>query len=96
MYQFRGIARTDLGDPDGLDDVRKGLEVALEIGDLGTAGSGYSNLASIAYLISPADALDVWNEGIAFDREAAACPSAGTGWWPRARGRSPTSAAGTR
>jgi class 3 adenylate cyclase/tetratricopeptide (TPR) repeat protein len=66
MYQYRGIARTDLGDLEGVDDVRSGLELALEIGDISTAGIGYSNLASNLLPRSPAEALDAWNEGIDF------------------------------
>ena len=66
MYQYRGIARSDLGDPGSIDDVRRGLELALEIGDLSTAGIGYSNLASNLYPLSAKDALAVWTEGIEF------------------------------
>jgi class 3 adenylate cyclase/tetratricopeptide (TPR) repeat protein len=66
MYQYRGIARTDLGDLEGVEDVRKGLELALEIGDLATAGIGYSNLASNQLPTSPSEALDTWNDGIEF------------------------------
>jgi tetratricopeptide (TPR) repeat protein len=66
MYQYRGIARGDLGDPGSVDDVRRGLELALEIGDLATAGIGYSNLASNLYPLSAKDALGVWTEGIEF------------------------------
>jgi class 3 adenylate cyclase/tetratricopeptide (TPR) repeat protein len=64
MYQYRGIARSDLGDFGGLDDVRKGLALAREIGDLAVAGIGYSNLASNLYPHSAAEALTVWNDGI--------------------------------
>src|SRR3954447_1599719 len=66
MHQYRGIARVDLGDLGGIDDIRTGLELALAIGDLATAGIGYSNLASNLYPISATDALDVWTEGIEF------------------------------
>jgi class 3 adenylate cyclase/tetratricopeptide (TPR) repeat protein len=66
MYQYRGIARADLGDIDGIDDVRKGLQLALDAGDLASAGIGYSNLASNLYPISATGALEVWEEGIDF------------------------------
>jgi tetratricopeptide (TPR) repeat protein len=66
MYQYRGIARSDLGDLGGLDDVRRGLELAREIGDLTTQSHGYANLASNLLPVSPTQALDVWNEGIEF------------------------------
>ena len=64
MYQYRGIARADLGDLGGVDDIRAGLELGLETGDLQAAGIGYSNLASTLLLQSPQAALDVWEEGI--------------------------------
>jgi tetratricopeptide (TPR) repeat protein len=66
LYQYRGIARVDLGDLGGIDDVRKGLELALDAGDLATAGIGYSNLASNLYPLSATDALAVWEEGVEF------------------------------
>ena len=69
MYQYRGIARGDLGDLGGIDDVRRGLELAREIGDLSTVGHGYANLASNLLPVSPTEALDVWNEGIEFTKK---------------------------
>ena len=66
MYQYRGIARSDLGDLGGIDDVRRGLELAREIGDLTTQSHGYANLASNLLPISPTEALGVWDEGIEF------------------------------
>jgi tetratricopeptide (TPR) repeat protein len=67
MYQYRGITRADLGDLDGgVDDIRAGLELGRETGDLQTAGIGYSNLASTLLFQSPQAALEVWEEGIAF------------------------------
>ncbi|MFL5951904.1 MAG: ATP-binding protein [Gaiellaceae bacterium] len=69
LYQYRGIARVDLGDLDGIDDVRKGLELALDAGDLATAGIGYSNLASNLYPLSATDALAVWEEGLQFTEQ---------------------------
>jgi class 3 adenylate cyclase/tetratricopeptide (TPR) repeat protein len=69
MYQYRGIARGDLGDLGGIDDVRRGLELAREIGDLSTLAHGYANLASNLLPVSPTEALDVWNEGIEFTRK---------------------------
>jgi class 3 adenylate cyclase/tetratricopeptide (TPR) repeat protein len=66
LYQFRGIALCNLGDASGLDDVRKGLELALAAGDLVVAGIGYSNLASNLHDYSAREALDVWTEGIDF------------------------------
>src|SRR4051812_44631641 len=66
LYQSRGIARTDLGDLEGLADLRKGLEVARERGDVFSEGVGYTNLASNLLPTSPTEALAAWNEGIAF------------------------------
>ena len=66
LYQFRGIARCDLGDPGGVGDLRKALEVARESGDLFAEGVGYTNLASNLLPTSPIEALASWDEGIAF------------------------------
>jgi hypothetical protein len=66
LYQYRGIARSDSGDFGGVDDVRKGLQLALDAGDIGDASVGFSNLASNIYPHSAAEALDVWNEGIEY------------------------------
>jgi tetratricopeptide (TPR) repeat protein len=66
LYQYRGIALCDLGDASGVDDVRKGLDLALEAGDLSAAGVGYSNLASNLHDHSAREALAVWTEGIDF------------------------------
>jgi class 3 adenylate cyclase/tetratricopeptide (TPR) repeat protein len=66
LYQFRGIARTDLGDPGGVGDLRKALEIARESGDVFAEGVGYTNLASNLLPTSPTEALAVWNDGIEF------------------------------
>src|SRR3954452_3223970 len=66
MYQYRGIARVDLGDLGGIDDIRASLQIARDIGDLASAGVAYSNLASNLYPISAAEALTVWTEGIEY------------------------------
>jgi class 3 adenylate cyclase/tetratricopeptide (TPR) repeat protein len=66
MYQYRGIARSDLGDLGGLDDVRRGMDLAREVEDLASLGVGYSNLASNLLPVSPTEALEIWNEGIEF------------------------------
>ncbi len=67
LLQYRGIARCDLGDPDGIDDVERGLSVGLDAGDLNTAGIGYSNLGSTAWMVrSPKASADVYRTGIEF------------------------------
>jgi tetratricopeptide (TPR) repeat protein len=86
LYQYRGIARSDLGDAGGVDDVRKGLELALDGGDVAAAGVGYSNLASNIYPHSAAEALVVWDEGIEY---AAKRGMPGNGFWQSAESTSP-------
>jgi class 3 adenylate cyclase/tetratricopeptide (TPR) repeat protein len=66
LHQYRGIARSDLGDVGGVDDLREGLELAREAGNLVAVGTGYSNLASMLLWLSPGEALEVWNEGSDF------------------------------
>jgi class 3 adenylate cyclase/tetratricopeptide (TPR) repeat protein len=66
LYQSRGIARADLGDLEGVEDIRKGIELAREVGDVFAEGVGYTNLASNLLPTSPTDALAAWNEGIEF------------------------------
>jgi class 3 adenylate cyclase/tetratricopeptide (TPR) repeat protein len=66
MFQYRGIARADLGDFDGVNDIRAGMELSLKVGDLATAGVGFSNLGSVLLLESPESALEVWDEGTDF------------------------------
>jgi predicted ATPase/class 3 adenylate cyclase len=69
LLQFRGIALHDLGDiDDGLKDVRAGLELAREVGDLPTVGVGYSNLASCLFAVSARQSAEVFREGIEFTR----------------------------
>ncbi len=67
VLQFRGIARCDLGDFGGIEDIERGLELAREIGHLPGVGIGYSNLGSTIWLArSPAESLDVYRAGIDF------------------------------
>jgi tetratricopeptide (TPR) repeat protein len=67
LLQYRGIAHHDLGDiDDGVRDVRAGLELGRELGDLSTVGIGYSNLASILLSRSAQESADVYREGIDF------------------------------
>ncbi len=67
VLQFRGIARAELGDLGGLEDIEQGMELAREIGHLQGVGIGYSNLGSITWIgRSPAEALDVYRAGIDF------------------------------
>jgi class 3 adenylate cyclase/tetratricopeptide (TPR) repeat protein len=63
----RGAARAALGNPQGLDDMRRALAVALERGQGRTAGITYNNLAIIAWEHEgPEAALAAVREGIDF------------------------------
>jgi class 3 adenylate cyclase/tetratricopeptide (TPR) repeat protein len=65
--QFRGIARCDLGDFGGLDDLKEAVRVAVERAWTREAGVGYNNYGSWVFLMSGADeALSVYREGIDF------------------------------
>ena len=67
LLQYRGIARHDLGDAvEGIQDVRAGLELGREIGDLWTVGIGYSNLGSVLLFQSAQESAEAYREGIAF------------------------------
>src|SRR5262249_9134308 len=66
MIQYRGIARTDLGDFDGVEDIRNGMALSRKIGDIATFGVGFSNLGTQLLLESPESALKVWDEGTDF------------------------------
>jgi tetratricopeptide (TPR) repeat protein len=65
--QFRGIARCELGDWGGLDDLREALRVSVERGMTREAHIGYNNYGSWLWLTRGApDALPVYREGIDF------------------------------
>jgi hypothetical protein len=65
--QFRGIARCDLDDFRGIDDLRESLRAALERGWTREAGIGFSNYGSWVWLTSGADeALEIYGEGVEF------------------------------
>ena len=48
--QWRGNSRAELGDPDGLDDMRRALELALEQGQGRVTAVSYANLAITRWL----------------------------------------------
>ena len=63
----RGGARANLGDREGLDDMRRALEVAVERGASREAAVLHNNLAAdIAIYAGPGPALDACREGIDF------------------------------
>jgi class 3 adenylate cyclase/tetratricopeptide (TPR) repeat protein len=67
LLQYRGIGRHDLGDiVNGVEDIRAGLELGRELGDLGTVGIGYSNLAFTLLTRSAQESADAYREGIDF------------------------------
>jgi class 3 adenylate cyclase/tetratricopeptide (TPR) repeat protein len=66
--QYYGIARYELGDPDGLDEIRHALQLAREIGELTSVAVGYSNLATLTLTRSAQEALELYDEGIAFGK----------------------------
>ena len=64
---FRGLARSDLGDPAGLDDMREALLLATEAGEGREAALLHNNLGMALWLFEgPVAALQVMREGIAF------------------------------
>jgi hypothetical protein len=65
--QFRGVARWDLGDVGGLDDLREALRLGLELGVGFETSAAYINLAHFVWLTEgPAQALEVERAGIDF------------------------------
>ncbi|HEX9599375.1 MAG TPA: adenylate/guanylate cyclase domain-containing protein [Gaiellaceae bacterium] len=65
--QFRGGARIDLGDLEGLDDLRESLRLSLELGLGYYTVNAYGNLAENVWQIEgPAAALDLYRAGIDF------------------------------
>jgi tetratricopeptide (TPR) repeat protein len=66
--QFRGIARCELGDYGGIDELRESLRVSVERGLTREANIGFNNYGSWVWLTKGAsDALPVYREGIAFN-----------------------------
>ena len=64
---WRGMARCFLGDADGVDDVRRSLELALEQGQGRETGVIYGNLAWLLWQYDgPQAAFDLLQEGIGF------------------------------
>jgi class 3 adenylate cyclase/tetratricopeptide (TPR) repeat protein len=64
---WRGLAHCQLGEADGVDDVRRALQLALEQGQGREAAVIYGNLAWVVWSYQgPQAALDAYAEGIAF------------------------------
>jgi class 3 adenylate cyclase/tetratricopeptide (TPR) repeat protein len=65
--QLRGVARSELGDLGGVDDVRESLRLALERGWTREAAVGFSNYGSWLWMTDgAAKALPLYREGIEF------------------------------
>jgi tetratricopeptide (TPR) repeat protein len=80
--QFRGMARCELGDLDGLEDLRESLRRSLEQGWVNEARIGFNNVASWVWQITgPADALEIWRQGIEYSARVGV---RGTETWTRA------------
>ncbi len=71
--QFRGIARCDLGDFGGLDDLKEAVRIAVDHAWTRAAGVGFSNYGSWVWLMSGAgEALPVYREGVEFSQRRGA------------------------
>ena len=70
-FRERGHARCFSGDLDGLDDIRHGIELALEQGLMGEAAYGHNDLALVlAQSSGPAEALIELEAGASFARRS--------------------------
>jgi len=70
LLQFRGIARIELGDTGGLDDLREGLELALSLGLGIETATAYGNLgATIGDFEDLPAALEMVEAGLEFARQ---------------------------
>lgn len=68
-HAARGLARASLGDRDGLEEMRRALELAIDQGQGDLAASFYSNLAfAVGLYEGPQAELDLSTEGIDFSR----------------------------
>jgi tetratricopeptide (TPR) repeat protein len=68
--QQRGLARCDLGDWDGIDDLRQALELGLQLGLGRRSAMAYSNLADRVRLTEgPAAALQTFQTGLDLCRQ---------------------------
>jgi tetratricopeptide (TPR) repeat protein len=64
--QYHGIARVELGDDRGFDDIRRGLELGREIADLPSVAFAFSNLGTLTLTRSAREAATVYDEGVDF------------------------------
>jgi class 3 adenylate cyclase/tetratricopeptide (TPR) repeat protein len=65
---YRGLARCGLGDPGGLDDMQRALQIAIDTGQGREAGTLHNNLARMVWAFQgPTAALEVYRRGLEFD-----------------------------
>ena len=65
---YRGLARCELGDREGLADMRDALRIAIETGDGREAGLLYNNLGRSLWVFDgPVAAVELYRQGLAFD-----------------------------
>lgn len=66
--QYRGVARTELGDVGGLDDLRESIQRSLEAARAFPAGVGYLNLADATWMsVGAKEGLELHEKTQAFD-----------------------------
>jgi class 3 adenylate cyclase/tetratricopeptide (TPR) repeat protein len=66
---YRGAARCDLGDPGGIEDLRRSLAMAIERGETFFVGTGYVNLGDVVWMNEgPEAGLKVHREGVEYCR----------------------------
>jgi class 3 adenylate cyclase len=69
VLQFRGVARTELGDLGGLDDLREAIDRSLEATQAFSAGVGYLNLADVTWIsVGAREGLELHETAQAFDQ----------------------------
>jgi class 3 adenylate cyclase/tetratricopeptide (TPR) repeat protein len=79
--QMRGISRLDLGDPDGLEDMREALELSLRLGLGIDTGTSYLNYAESIALHEPLSrAVELLQGSIEFSRRRGFTHNE---WWSR-------------
>jgi class 3 adenylate cyclase/tetratricopeptide (TPR) repeat protein len=67
--QYRGVARTELGDVGGLDDLREAIELSVQAMQAIPAGIGHLNLADATWhVVGPRQGLELHEKTQAFDR----------------------------
>jgi tetratricopeptide (TPR) repeat protein len=66
LRQYHGVARFELGEVDGLADIRYGIELGRELGDLLTVAFGHSNLGTMTLSLSAQESADIYTDAVDF------------------------------